>query len=47
MAWWELEAPADLEYPGLDDESRVLYEHGFLTPAERAQFESEHAPRPE
>lgn len=44
-AWWELET--DLEYPGYDHESRVLYEHGLLTEAERTQFESEHAPRAE
>jgi hypothetical protein len=37
--WWELEAPDGLEFPGLDHESRVLYEHGLLSPEERIQFE--------
>jgi hypothetical protein len=38
-AWWEFEAPDGLEFPGLDHESRVLYEHNLLSPQERIEFE--------
>jgi|SRR6516165_5285442 hypothetical protein len=37
-AWWELEGPKDIDYPGYEQEQAVLFDRGLLDEAERAEL---------